>query len=31
MRVLADGMLARFVRRDIAELGLSERPAWAQV
>jgi NADH:quinone reductase (non-electrogenic) len=31
MRVLADGMLARFVRRDIAELGLSQRPAWAQV
>jgi NADH dehydrogenase len=30
MRVLADGMLARFVHRDIAELGLSERPAWAE-
>jgi NADH dehydrogenase len=29
MRVLADGTLARFVRRDIAELGLSARPAWA--
>jgi NADH dehydrogenase len=30
MRVLADGTLARFVRRDIAELGLSARPAWAE-
>jgi len=30
-RVLADGALARFVRRDIAELGLTRRPAWAEV
>jgi NADH dehydrogenase len=30
-RVLADGALARFVRRDITELGLTRRPAWAEV
>jgi NADH dehydrogenase len=29
LRVLADGMIARFFRRDIAELGMTERPAWA--
>jgi NADH dehydrogenase len=31
LRVLADGMLAGMFRRDIAELGMTERPAWAEV
>jgi NADH dehydrogenase len=29
LRVLADGMIARFFNRDIAELGMTQRPAWA--
>jgi hypothetical protein len=29
LRVLADGTIAMLFRRDITELGLSKRPAWA--
>jgi hypothetical protein len=31
LRVLTDGMIARFFRRDVAELGMTDRPAWAEV
>jgi NADH dehydrogenase len=31
LRVLADGMIATLFRRDATELGMTERPAWAEV